>query len=56
MAVGGAYYLEWLSGKVVPKTWNATYLKLTIVELIKLYTLFSPYRFVPKEDFRSGRF
>lgn len=24
---GGAYHLEWLSGKVVPRTWNATHLK-----------------------------
>jgi len=24
---GGAYHLEWLSGKIVPRTWNATHLK-----------------------------
>jgi len=24
---GGAYHLEWLSRKIVPRTWNATHLK-----------------------------
>jgi len=27
VAQGGAYHLEWLSGKIVPRTWNATHLK-----------------------------
>jgi len=27
VAKGGAYHLEWLSGKTVPRTWNATHLK-----------------------------
>jgi len=26
-AAGGAYHLEYLSGKSVPRTWNATHLK-----------------------------
>jgi len=25
--IGGAYYLEFLSGRNIPKTWNATQLK-----------------------------
>jgi len=27
VAQGGAYHLEWLSGKNVPRTWNVTHLK-----------------------------
>jgi len=27
VAQGGVYHLEWLSGKIVPRTWNATHLK-----------------------------
>jgi len=27
VAKGGAYHLEWLSGKIVPRTWKATHLK-----------------------------
>jgi len=27
VAKGGAYHLEWLPGKIVPRTWNATHLK-----------------------------
>jgi len=27
VVAGGVYHLEWLSGKVVPRTWNATHLK-----------------------------
>ena len=27
VALGGAYHLEWLSGKIVSRTWNVTHLK-----------------------------
>ena len=27
VAKGETYHLEWLLGKIVPRTWNATYLK-----------------------------
>jgi len=27
VAKGGAYHLEWLSGKIVPRTWNAMHFK-----------------------------
>ena len=27
VAKGGAFHLEWLSGKILPRTWNGTHLK-----------------------------
>jgi len=37
---GGGYQLEWLSRKIVPRTWNATHLKFYYSQGNKIYALF----------------